>query len=65
MERLLTALGNDVLSSKDIMARLKLKARVNFAQYYLRPALDAGIIEMTIPDKPKSGRQKYRAKRCQ
>ncbi len=27
---------------------------------YLQPALDAGLVEMTIPDKPQSSKQKYR-----
>ncbi|MFA4985452.1 MAG: hypothetical protein WC712_02600, partial [Candidatus Brocadiia bacterium] len=27
---------------------------------YLHPALQAGFVEMTIPDKPRSSKQKYR-----
>jgi hypothetical protein len=39
---------------------LQLKARRNLRERYLKPALDAGLIEMTIPDKPNSRLQKYR-----
>ena len=40
-----------------------LKAEKNFRNFrlgYLRPALDAGLKEMTIPDNPRSSKQKYR-----
>jgi ATP-dependent DNA helicase RecG len=39
---------------------LGFKHREHFRKTYLIPALNAGLIEMTIPDKPKSGLQKYR-----
>jgi ATP-dependent DNA helicase RecG len=42
------------------MAALGLKDRMHFASAYLAPALEAGLVEMTIPDKPRSSKQKYR-----
>jgi len=36
------------------------KHRPNFRDNYLHPALDAELIEMTIPEKPSSSKQKYR-----
>jgi len=39
---------------------LGLKGQANFRDRYLKPALKAGLIEMTIPDKPRSSKQKYR-----
>jgi predicted HTH transcriptional regulator len=44
----------------EMQVALGLKDRKHFQNTYLRPALDAGLIEMTIPDKPLSSRQKYR-----
>jgi len=42
------------------MHALGLKDRMHFTNDYLRPALDAGLVEMTIPDKPRSSKQRYR-----
>jgi hypothetical protein len=39
---------------------LGLKHEDHFRKAYLVPALKAGLIEMTIPDKPRSSKQKYR-----
>ena len=47
-------------SRVEILQGLGLRNRSNLVVNYLRPALDAGLVEMTIPDKPTSGRQKYR-----
>ena len=48
------------MSRKELMAALGLKDRMYFSKSYLNPALDARMIEMTIPEKPKSRFQKYR-----
>lgn len=60
VERLMNALGNETLSAKELLDRLGLKHRPTFSDNYLRPALELGLIEMTVPDKPNSSRQKYR-----
>lgn len=41
-------------------ALLELTSRANFIDRYLQPALDAELIEMTLPDKPRSSKQRYR-----
>jgi ATP-dependent DNA helicase RecG len=38
----------------------QLHDREHFAKEHLQPLLTAGLIEMTIPDKPRSSKQKYR-----
>ena len=38
-----------------------LKDREHFRQAYLEPLLATGWLEMTIPDKPRSSKQRYRA----
>ena len=43
-----------------VRAALGLKDRVHVRTSYIVPALAAGLIEMTIPDKPNSRLQKYR-----
>jgi hypothetical protein len=39
---------------------LGLKDDEHFRRAYLQPALEQGLIEMTIPDKPRSSKQRYR-----
>jgi predicted HTH transcriptional regulator len=48
------------VTRKELQHALVLKGEENFRKLYLTPALESGYVEMTIPDKPKSSRQKYR-----
>lgn len=48
------------MTRAEIQNGLGLKDRNNFTKNYLLPALENGLIEMTIPDKPKSSKQRYK-----
>ncbi len=48
------------MSRQEIQSLLGLKDDEHFRKTYLLPAPRAGLIEMTIPDKPRSSKQKYR-----
>jgi hypothetical protein len=47
-------------SRAELMEAVGLTHRAHFRESYLVPALAEGYLEMTISDKPKSSRQKYR-----
>jgi len=59
VDRLVSILDGE-LSRREIQDDLGLKSRTNFESRYLKPALDAGFVELTIPSKPNSRLQKYR-----
>lgn len=59
VEKLLNVIGSEPLSGNEIMKLLDLRHRPTFRSNYLLPAIKAGFIEMTIPDKPKSSKQRY------
>lgn len=44
----------------DLMKVLNRSNRTKFRDQVLRPLMDANLVEMTIPDKPTSSKQKYR-----
>lgn len=46
-------------TSNDIMERLGLKSKETLRKNYLNPAMELGLIKMTIPDKPNSRNQRY------
>jgi len=60
VKRLLSVLKSSQLSTSEIMLKLGLAHRPTFRKNYIKPALEAGFIEMTHPDKPRSKNQKYR-----
>ncbi len=57
--KLILALDEE-LSRLEIMNKLKLTNRAYFVSDFIQPAINEGLIEMTLPDKPQSKQQKYR-----
>ena len=47
------------LSANEIMERLGIKSKETLRNSYLNPAIENGLIRMTLPDKPKSKNQRY------
>ena len=60
INKLISVMNNKTLSALEIMEKLGLSHRATFRKNYLNPALELGLIERTIPDKPNSKNQKYR-----
>ncbi|MBL7212304.1 MAG: helix-turn-helix transcriptional regulator [Desulfobacteraceae bacterium] len=60
VSRILNCLKNEPLGARDAMQSLGLRHRPTFLYDYLQPAMDAGFVEMTQPESPKSPTQKYR-----
>lgn len=50
---------NIPMTAFEIMEKLGLKSKDSFRENYLNPALDNGLIKMTLPDKPTSKNQMY------
>ena len=46
-------------SAMELMEKLNIKSRNSFRDNYLKPALEAGLIGMTLPEKPTSKNQMY------
>ena len=47
------------LTANEIMKRLGIKSKETLRGSYLNPAIENGLVKMTIPDKPNSKNQKY------
>ena len=48
------------MSRAELMAVLELADWSHFLKTYLHPSLDAGLIEMTLPQSPRSRNQQFR-----
>lgn len=59
VQRLLVALDGE-MSRQQLADALGMTHREHFRRAYLKPALDAGLVEMTLPHKPNSRNQRYR-----
>ena len=58
--KLLAALKESPKTATELMTELGLSHRPTFRKNYLRPAMDAGLVEMTRPESPTAKNQKYR-----
>lgn len=59
VKRLLDTVGSRRLSASELMEELGLNHRPTFRKNYLKPALEDGLLAMTLPDSPRSPTQKY------
>ncbi len=62
VQRLLSMMEQDEYNLAELMQLVGLTHRATFQKNYLNPAIQADLIERTIPDKPKSPKQRYRLK---
>jgi len=56
----LIAICSGEMDRAELQEKVGLSDRKSFTKNYLNPALEQGLIEMTIPEKPNSRLQKYR-----
>lgn len=59
VNKLISIMPDHPMTSAELMTLLGLKSKSTFLNNYLQPALDLGLIEMTIPEKPTSRNQRY------
>ena len=60
VNKLLEIMDYDIpLSANEIMRRLSIKSKETLRANYLAPAIENGLVKMTIPNKPSSKNQKY------
>ena len=62
VQKLLAVMDDGYFTTHTLMERLGLSHRATFRKNYLIPALEAGLLEMKYPDRPRSPKQQYRKK---
>ncbi|MEE1993047.1 ATP-binding protein [Pseudomonas syringae pv. syringae] len=59
VEKLIVLVNGDI-KRIELQHQLKLADAEHFRKHYLSPALEQGVLAMTIPEKPTSSNQRYR-----
>jgi len=60
VKRLLAAMEYDIpYTAGELLSMLQLKSKESLRRYYLSPAIRQGLVQMTLPEKPKSRNQRY------
>ena len=60
VNKLLEVMEDDIpYSANELLTLLNIKSKETLRASYLNPALENGLIKMTLPDKPNSKNQKY------
>ena len=60
VNKLLDVMEDDIpYSANELMNRLGIKSKETLRASYLNPAIENGLVRMTLPDKPNSKNQKY------
>ena len=62
VENIIKAFCKSPKSREEIAEHLNMESVYYFASKYLKPMVDAGVLTLTIPEKPKSKFQKYYVK---
>ena len=48
------------MSLQQLLDALGMAHREHFRSTYMKPALETGVVEMTLPEKPNGSNQRYR-----
>ena len=59
VEKLMSVITSDPKSANELMELVGIKHRLTFRDNYLKPAIRLGLVFMTVPNKPRSSKQKY------
>ena len=59
VHKLLAVLGPHPMTAAELMEHLGLRSRDSFLKNYIKPAIEAGLVSVTMPDKPTSRNQRY------
>lgn len=60
VKKLLSAMEMDTsYTATCLMKKLGLKSKETFRKNYLNPAMELNLVEMTVPEKPRSRNQRY------